>query len=68
MEDLDQDPVLKMKEKEDIEVQVKAAKNNEGIRERKIEKIDLEIKMKKRRRNIKSIEAHLQIQDLEKVK
>lgn len=68
MEDLDQDPVLKMKEKEDIEVQVKVAKNNEDIRERKIEKIDLEIKMKKRRRNIKSIEAHPQIQDLEKVK
>jgi predicted AAA+ superfamily ATPase len=57
-----------MKEKEDIEVQVKAAKNNEDTRERKIEKIDLETKMKKRRRNIKSIGAHLQIQDLEKVK
>jgi hypothetical protein len=55
-----------MIEKKDTEVLAKAVKNNVGIRRKKTENKDLEIKMRKRKRNIKNTEVHLLIQDHEK--
>lgn len=66
VEDRDQDHVLRMTEKKDTEVLAKAVKNNVGIRRKKTENKDLEIKMRKRKRNIKNTEVHLLIQDHEK--
>ncbi len=68
VEDQDQDHILRMNEKKDTEVLAKAVKNNVDIRRKKTENKDLEIKMRRRKRNIKNTEDHLLIQDHEKVK
>ena len=68
VEGQDQDHILRMTVKKDTEAQAKVARNNVDTKRKKTENKDLEIKMRKRRRNIKNIEAHLQIQGPEKVK
>ena len=52
-----------MSVKEEEEAQVRVVRGKEAdIRKENRKKIDQEIKMRRKRRSIKSVEAHLQIQ------